>query len=1010
MSVQDKGGSRGKRARLMDGVRLVGLAGVTLAAAANVAAAQNTQPAQPAAASADSSEVIVVTGSRIPQPNLQSVSPVQVITGESFQQQGTYEASDVLNNLPQNFLNSGTDFSNAPNPLSGPGGVTTVNLRGLGPQRTLVLVDGVRLGVGDSNSGNPNPGPDLDQIPGQLVSRVEVVTGGASATYGSDAVAGVVNFVMKHNFEGFQIDARYGWDNHTNDLDHIQDIVSGAGLPTPAHHVTDGENNDISIVMGTNSGDGKGNVTAYLGYHRQTPVSQADRDFSGCLLASTGTDFVCANSSNSNKFINAATGDTFAVLGTNFVPWGTAGTNPPQTFNSSPYQYLSRDDTRYTAGFMAHYDINEHVTFYSDLNFMDDRTTTQVAPTAIFQQNGVFQVNCDNPLLSSQQKTALGCVGSENVGLVIGRRDVEGGGRQSFYEHESYRFVSGFRGDIAGPWHYDIYGQYYYATLENQYLHDLNKQHVADALQVVDVGGVPTCKAVVDGSDPLCVPYNLFSDGGVTPAALSYVGAFGEAWGSSEQSILSANLTGDLGEAGMKSPWATEGVSVAFGLEYRREAAKYIPDTLWQSGLLTGAGGATPATFGAYNVSEVYGEARVPVIQDVPLFQDVSLDVGYRYSHYSNAGGTDTYKAGGEWAPANDLRFRMSYQRAVRAPNLTELFVPQYVTNSAILQVDPCAGSPGSPATATLAQCMNTGVTSAEYGDGENTNHVLACPAGQCSVEQGGNVALKPETSDSFTAGFILTPSFLPGFVASVDYYRIAQDGVIGSIPATTILNNCLTTGDATACSRIHRTPQGYLFGDTVTGGGFIQNVLENLASAKNSGVDVQINSPLPLPESMGRFTVQLVGSYTQHVYVKNDPNSDTYDCAGLFGPTCGAISPKWRHTVRVTWDSPWDVMLSGQWRYIGSSKLDANSDQPVIGIGLGDEANAKLDAISYFDLSGSWNLSPTMILRATVNNVFDKSPQVISGFDTSGVGGPNAYPTYDLLGRVFSVGVTANF
>lgn len=988
--------SKSFQLKLMKSTFLAGALGLALLTSMGVAAAQ------------EGSETIVVTGTRIPQINRRSTSPIQTITDAEFKLQGTSEASDLLNQLPQITGQAGIDFTNTPNPLSGPGGVTTANLRGLGPQRTLVLIDGVRLGAGDSNAGNPNPGPNLDTIPGTLVQRVEVVTGGASAVYGSDAVAGVVNFILKKDFEGFQVDARYGFAQHNNDYTHIQDILKASNLPAPSGSIRDGDNADITATMGATSSDGKGNITAYLGYHRQRPVSQGRRDFSGCLLASTGDDFVCANSSNSNRFTNAATGTQYAVVGSQFLPWPQAGSVPPPTFNSSPFQYLSRDDTRYTAGFLARYDINPAVNLYSQFMFMDDRTTTQVAPTAIFQQNGVYNVNCDNPLLSTQQATAIGCVSggarlTSNANLVIGRRWIEGGPRQSFYEHENYRMLFGSKGDFNENWAYNVYGQYYYATIEQFYLNDLDKSKIVKALQVVNVAGTPTCKSVIDGSDPLCVPLALFTQGGINASQIGYVGAFGTAWGSTEQQIVSGTITGNLGS--FKSPGATDPIAVAFGSEYRREAATYTPDTLWQSGNLTGAGGATPATKGVYDVNELFAEIKLPLIQEAAFAQDLSLDAGYRWSDYSNAGQTRTYKGGLQWAPTEDGLLRLSYQRAVRAPNLTELFVPRYVTNSQVLTSDPCAG----PApTATFAQCARTGVTAAQWGNGTTTNLVLECPAGQCSVQQGGNPLVRPEFSDTYSAGLVLSPRFIAGLTGSIDWWSIRQKEVINTIPATTTFNNCLLTGDPIFCSRITRTPQGYLFGDTIQGGGFVNTPLENLASTKTAGVDVQVNYTRDI--SWGALTASMYGSYLERAKTITNPGAPEYDCAGLFGPTCISIQPRWRHTLRVGMDLPANFMASVQWRYIGESKLDANSDEPVLGVGLGDNINGKLKAINYIDLSGTWEMSEKFAFRAGVNNVFDKGPQVISGGDISGVGGPNAYPTYDLLGRTFFMGVTATF
>ena len=244
---------------------------------------------------------IVVTGSRIPQPNLTSVSPIQAVSKQEFELTGKTDVIDLLNTLPQNFQNSVADFSNTTNPLTSPGGITTADLRGLGPQRTLVLVNGRRLGIGDPNTGDPNPAPDLDQIPIALLDHVEVLTGGASSTYGSDAVAGVVNFIMKKDFEGVQVDGTYGGDQHENNNTAVQQAITASGGHPATGDKWDGQNTDFSVIFGANAPDGKGNVTGYFEYKNADPVTEGDRDYSGCLLI-LGPPDACANSSNSNLF------------------------------------------------------------------------------------------------------------------------------------------------------------------------------------------------------------------------------------------------------------------------------------------------------------------------------------------------------------------------------------------------------------------------------------------------------------------------------------------------------------------------------------------------------------------------------------------------------------------------------------------------------------------------------------------------------------------------------------
>lgn len=1006
------------------GAALLGLSATSAAAAAGATAGN-----------AEVSEV-VVTGSRIPQPNLTSVSPIQVVTDQEFKLQGKTDVIDLINTLPQNFQNAAVDFSGTSNPLSSPGGVSTADLRGLGPQRTLILVDGRRLGIGDANTGNPNPAPDLNQIPAQLVSRVEVLTGGASATYGSDAVAGVINFVMKHNFQGVQIDGQVGIAEHgQQDPQGIQALLRARNYAAPKGTVWDGRSRDLSVVVGTNGMDGKLNVTAYLNYHHQDPVSQSTRDFSACQIRVRGgaTPF-CNGSTNSNQFfqatgngpgINNNTG--FTVIGNQFIDYALAPTtgSPPLVFNSNPYQYLQHDDTRYSAGFFSHYEVSQALDLYGDFSFMNDRSVTAVAPSGLFQgggtsPNGGVLVNCNNPLLSAQQAATL-CSPAEiasgaNVDLIYGRRNIEGGPRSSTYEHQNYRAVVGARGavpDIEG-WKYDVYGSYYYTTLFQSNENYLSNRNIQNGLQVVNVNGVPTCIAKVTGTDAACVPYNIFTEGGVTPAQVAYLNSTGTSYGKIEETIVQANITGDLGRYGGKSPWSDDGVGVALGIEDRRQSYNYAPDQNERSNDLAGFGGAATVVNASLGVTEIYGELRAPLVQKRPFFEDLTLDFGYRYSKYSNDVAADTYKVGLQWAPVSDIRFRASFNRAIRAPNILELFNPQSVTNTSQVSVDPCSPTPAGPATATLQQCQNTGVTAAQYGNGGSTDRIIQCPAGQCAVLTGGNPRLSPERANTYSVGFTLTPSFIQGLIGSLDYFDIKQQNTIGNIPLAFTLNQCLTTGAAAFCSNVVRNPSGILFGTSVAGGGYINGGAVNIGAGETAGIDVQATYSLPLSrlglsDGFGSLAFNFIGSELLKVTTTPTPGAHTYDCVGLYGPTCATLNPKWRHTLRSSWQTPWNLLVSAQWRYIGSVALETNTADPTLTNGRKDTFEGKLKAVSYLDLSAIWNIRPGFSVRAGVNNVFDKDPQIVNSAIV-GTGLPNAYPTYDFLGRAMFVGFTANF
>src|SRR6266478_3172251 len=541
---------------------------------------------------------IIVTGSRIAAPNEVSTSPIQVLDSKYLQAAGKTDIADLITQLPQIFTNSlGQDLGNGTSGLSTPAGVATADLRGLGPNRTLVLVDGRRLGQGSPNTAIQSPAPDLDQIPAGLVDRVEVVTGGASAAYGSDAIAGVVNFIMKKNFEGVQIDAQYNENQHNNGNTYLQGLVRDFHGAPATGSTTDGRQRNFDVLMGTNFDEGKGNITGFLSYRHADPVASSQRDFGGCQLNPT-TDAAgningttCGGSSNSNFFhpeFGPNSGNIYSVYGSSFVPRGSVLTTPPASFNSQPYIYMTRQDDRYNAAFLAHEAVSDAFQPYAEFYFMDDKTHTQIAPAALFRPSSNptdpitnnYNINCNNPFLSGQQQSIIctpqqiaaavaapnaGCTFSQGntvlspncTNVEIGRRNIEGGGRFGDFEHENYRAVFGSKGDFLEAWSYDVYGQFYYTTFFNSNDKYLNFASIDNALQVTGTAANPVCV-----SGPPCVPYNIFKDGGVTAAALQYLYLNGSAYGTNSQRIAHADVAGDLGKYGVRSPWANDGLSV----------------------------------------------------------------------------------------------------------------------------------------------------------------------------------------------------------------------------------------------------------------------------------------------------------------------------------------------------------------------------------------------------------------------------------------------------------------
>ena len=1025
---------------------------VMVGVGAQAFAVDATMPA-PAAAETPALEEVVVTGSRIPVPtNISATSPTIVVSSQEIQLQGHTDITDVINSLPQNIIGTNADFGNTSSPLTATGGFSTVDLRGLGPQRTLVLVNGRRLGAGDPSTTNQNVAPDIDQIPAPLLERVDVVTGGASATYGSDAIAGVVNFILKKDFQGVQVDGQYGFNQHNQHDNYVQGLLSQndpitgfTAVTPPTGSIRDGYKHDISVLMGTNVADGAGNVTGYFVYHDQQPVAASARDFSDCQLYSTpqftgvgpfaGVD--CYGSSNSNRFTpenpNASGfGTRYTVVGSQFLPWPQAGSSPPGVYDFNQFEYLQRQDQRYQAGFLSHIDLNDHVKPYMEFGWMDDKSTAVVAPSALFVASNPFTadnnylINCSNPLLSAQQRSLI-CTPAQIAGdtavpgspgnsadLQIGRRNIEGGGRESIYEHQNFRIVAGTTGDVASGWTYDMYGSYYSTATFQSNNNYLDYAKANNALQATTgANGQTVC---VSGGQ--CVPWNIFQTGGVTPAQLAYLQTPGTAKGTNTETIEHIDLTGDLGKFGLKLPLAKDGVGVNVGAEHRSDSVAFNPDGAELSGDLAGFSGAVVPINASYSIKEAFAEFRVPVLHDVPGAYDLTMDTGYRYSNYSTTGTTNTYKFEVQYAPIQDARLRFSFDRAVRAPNLIELFLAPSYGQENVFTSDPCAGVPSL----SLTQCERTGVTAAQYGDGVHANNITQCVSGQCGQVIEGNSQLTPEVAKTWSLGLSLTPVEWPDFTASIDYYHIALDNQVGNYPFAQIFNGCAVQNNPLLCSQIVRTPQGALTGATVAGGGYILQKDFNLGASIVSGIDLQVNYRHTLPNGWGSLATALNGAYLQHQTLTPYPGAGSYDCAGLFGSTCnnGSVNPHWRHNVRLTWETPWKLLLSANWRFIGSTNFDNNSSNPLL---QGNEEfntttppfydayNARIPSYSYLDLIAAWHALSNLEIRAGITNVFDKDPPLVPSGDISANSGPaNSYPTYDYLGRQVFVAFTAKF
>ena len=967
---------------------------------------------------------VVITGSLIPQNgNLVETSPVTQLSAADFDVRGVVRAEDMINQLPQAFGAQGSNLAN------GATGTSSVNLRGLGASRTLTLLNGRRLPYGTLTSA----APDVNFIPAALVKKVDVLTGGASATYGSDAVAGVVNFVLDTEFEGVRIDSNYSFYQHDNSNSYIQDILGGFAAASPSQYrvpdgsTSDGESVDITAAFGGKLDSGRGHVMGFLSYQNTKEILQANRDYSQCALSTTngGEDFTCAGSPT-NQFTN------ILDLGSNLPTglWGRVDPTTDQfiardfvsdTFNYNPYNHYQRPNERYSFGAFGNYDINPYVNAYAELMFMDNRTNSQIAPSGVFGygvtgENG--GINCDNPFLSAQQVdficTSRGASGSDIAGvgeILFLRRNVEGGNRNNDIRHTTYRGVVGLKGTIGDtPWGYDVSASYANVPRSEIYNNDLSIRKMSQALYAVDDGtGNAVCAINADADaandDPNCAPYDIFSGAGPSQAALSYIVNPLFRDGDVKQTVVSAKTYADLGDYGIQSPMSDEGIKVAFGAEYRRDSLDSNPDANFQSGDGAGQGGPTNPIDGSQEVYDFFGELNAPLIQGRPGIETFGFDLAYRRSNYDEVS-SDSYKVGVEYAPVQDIRFRGSFQRAVRAANILELFSAQSIGLFDLTQgsngiYDPCAGP--TP-TATAAQCANTGVTAAQYGN------IADNPAGQFNTLTGGNPDLEPEKSDTYTFGFVATPSAIPGLTVSMDYFDITVEDLVGTVPQELALDSCLETGDPFFCSLVNRGNGGTLWAGQ---SGYVVATNINTGELSTTGIDLLASYALDL-NARGSLNFDYVATWLDKLETKPLPTStgtDIFDCAGYYGGKCASgggtevangASPQYRHKASMTWsDADGKYSVTGTWRYFGEVETDGGDDGTI---------NGTLDSQNYLDLSGSWNATDYMALRLGVNNITDEEPPLSSIVGTA-PGNGNTYPQiYDAYGRYIFLGATFDF
>ena len=967
----------------------------------------------------DDVEEVVVTGTRIADPNVTSSSQITSIDGEELLVRGITRVEDYLNDLPQ--ISPGQSITNS----NGASGTATANLRNLGCSRTLVLMNGRRMVSGTTGGGNC---ADLNTVPTLLLDKVEVLTGGASSVYGSDAVAGVVNFILDDEFVGMKSSFYHGFYQHKNDNSSLRDLVASYDYALAPKDVTTGDTEKVSVAFGGEIDGGKGHITAFMEHTDTKPILQGEYDISACALRSGFSG--CGGSStippgrwadfggySAGGFVNVdptITGVDFKVLGNEFVP--RAG----QAYNYNPTNFFQRPDDRFNSGFFGKYEVSDNAEVYVDMTYMKSESNAQIAYSGTF--GNITALPCYNAFLSEQQYNAAcgdwtGMGGDHapdftsgaaalaylaNLDLAVGdgsilgykaplyslKRNVEGNPRQSIFAYKSFTQTVGVRGDINDNWSYDAYYQTSNVVYNNEYRNDLSVTAINRAVDVVSVNGVPTCVSALNGTDSTCVPYNLFQGGlpgdqgiqGVIDGGQelqSYIANSTYINGDGEQTTFTAYVTGDTGYS---IPGAPGNVSVVAGFESRELSSDFRPDLPSRTGDRSGSGGATLPLGGTYDVDEFFVELGIPVTDTV------SMDAGFRSADYSTGNDTTAMKLGAFWTVNDKVSVRGSFQTSQRHANLAELY--QGIGQGLVdLDYDPCGIDPdtGAAPIATQAQCENTGLPANLYGTD------LKSPADQYNIQTGGNPNVNPEESESITIGVVLNP--MDGLTLTVDYFDITVEDGIGTVSPKTALDKCIETGAAAFCNLINRNPVN---GSLWLTGGYISAQITNISEEQTSGIDVIFD--YSVDTNWGPLVVSGVTTLLDSYDIIELPGEAAIGCSGNWGGSCGKNpmpEVMGSYTVGLTTEFDTDVILGV--RYLGETDdLNAN--------------NIDFDAYTYLDATAIYSVNDNMSVTLGVSNLLDKEPGYTSDAGTA-PGNGNTFPGYfDAFGRHIHLSINYSY
>lgn len=901
----------------------------------------------PQAGSEQVSEV-VVTGSRAIRDGAQAPTPVTVVSAEQLAQSQPGLIAEAINGLPafRGSTRPATGFTGA----TGPGTGSFLNLRNLGPQRTLVLVDG-RRAAPSSRDGSV----DINTLPSELVRRVDVVTGGASAAYGSDAVAGVVNFVLDTGFTGLKSEAQGG--------------VSSRG---------DGASEKFSLTGGLGFDQGRGHVVASAQYYHVDGIqSLEDRDWGKAFYGFLSNPAIPGQLIFRPNVRSSTTAPGGLIISgplafQQFQPDGTLAPFNRGSVQSGLVQ-VGGDGSQVSSNVSAEirtrsvfghvdYELTPSLKVFGQLSLGDTMNHyNQVQQFNLGGFNG-FTIFSGNAFLNPAVQSVLTATNTPAFGM--GRINFDfGDPTNATAKNRVVDTTVGFDWDGPKGWVFSGYYEHGRTRTDIRTDNNINLEHLYAAADAVrDTSGQIVCRVTLTnpGLYPGCVPINLFGVGAPSAQAIAYVEGTAAYRTTLTQDVASVSARGDL-----FSTWAGP-ISAAAGAEYRREEVGQTSDDV-----ATGVNDATgirgfPAVYanqrggwlvtnvfpvaGSYDLWEAFGEVAVPLARDLPFAKSIDFNGAVRYTDYSTSGGVTTWKAGLVWEPVDGVRLRATRSRDIRAPNVPELFA---------------------------------GVTQATGSVIENGVTVGIITASS------GNAALKPEEADTFTAGLVLKPGAVPGLTVSVDYYSIDISGVISTLTPQVTLDQC-KAGATALCANITRNATG-----TITR---IVSPTLNLNAAKTTGVDFEVGYRPDFQLFGGRLDLRAVASYlgenTSDVF-----GGRTIDRAGETGLTA---NPDWTVTASAAWTRG-PLSLFVQERYIAKGIYDVTRVEPTT-----IEDNS-IDAVFYTDLTASYALSDRAKLTVTVNNAFDKDPPLAPNGLLSIFTPTNAY-VYDQIGRYFTLRLNVRY